>query len=143
LRALLDAVLFPFRLVQAIFQYFNFFSMRYTGKPLATSQGEAQRPADLKRMMVWGNLIDAERAAREDRLGDPDAPSLVPSSWQLVRRSPSGATEVLAKSVLSFDLAGDGSVVYTNGSAVHRIPPGGGSTERIAVGKMIEQVAAL
>ena len=142
-RALLDAVLFPFRLVQAIFQYFNFFSMRYTGKPLTTAQGGAQRQPDLKQMMIWGNLIDAARAAREDRLGDPEAPSLVPSSWQLVRRSGSGAPEVLAKSVLSFDLAADGSVIYSNGSAVHRIAPDGGSRERIAVGSMIEQVAAL
>jgi len=138
LRALVDAVLFPFRLVQALFQYFNFFSMRYTGKPLATSQGAAQRQPDLKQMMIWGNLIDAGRAAREDRLGDPEAPSLVPSSWQLMRQSGSGTPEVLAKSVLSFDLAADGSVVYSNGSAIQRL---GG--ERIAVGSMIEQVAAL
>ncbi|HEY1207465.1 MAG: hypothetical protein ABSH46_23080 [Bryobacteraceae bacterium] len=143
LRALLDAVLFPFRLLHAIFQYFSFFSMRYTGKPLTTSQGGAQRQPDLKQMMIWGNLIDAERAAREDRLGDPDAPSLVPSSWQLVRRSPDGATQVLAKSVLSFDLGADGAIVYSNGSAIHRIGPGGGSSERMAVGSMIEQVVAL
>ena len=143
LGALLDTVLLPFRLVRAVFQYFNFFSMRYTGKPLATSQGAAQREADLKQMMVWGNLIDAARAAREDRLGDPDAPSLVPPSWQLVRREAGGATEVIAKSVLSFDIAQDGSVLYTNGSAIHRIGPGSGAGERIAVGKMIEQVAAL
>jgi len=142
LRALLDAVLFPLRLVHALFQYLNFFSMRYTGKPLANSQGAAQRQPDLKQMMIWGNLIDAERAAREDRLGDPDAPSLVPSSWQLVRRSESGVTEVLAKSVLSFDIAGDGSLLYTNGSAIHRMKPGAAS-ERIAVQKMIEQVVAL
>ena len=135
-------MLFPLRLVHALFQYLNFFSMRYTGKPLANSQGAAQRQPDLKQMMIWGNLIDAERAAREDRLGDPDAPSLVPSSWQLVRRSQSGVTEVLAKSVLSFDIAGDGSLLYTNGSAIHRMKPGAAS-ERIAVQKMIEQVVAL
>ena len=32
-RMLLDAVLFPFRLLYAVFQYLNFFSARYTGKP--------------------------------------------------------------------------------------------------------------
>jgi len=143
LRALLDAVLLPFRLVHAIFQYFNMFSMRYTGKPLASSQGAAQREADLKRMMIWGNLIDAEQAAREDRQGDPDAPSLVPSSWQLVRQAAGVEAEVLAKGVLSFDLAPDGSVVYSNGSAIHRIAAGAGSSERIGVGRMIEQVAVL
>jgi hypothetical protein len=143
LDALKDTVLFPFRLTHAIFQYFNFFSMRYTGKPLASSKGAAARQPDLKQMMVWGNLIDAERAASEDRMGDPDAPSLVPSTWQLMRRAPSGATDVVAKSVLSFDVAADGSLIYSNGSAIHRIAAGGGGAERILVGAMIEQVAAL
>jgi hypothetical protein len=143
LYALKDALLFPFRMAYAIFQFFNFFSMRYTGKPLATSRGAAQRQPDLKQMMVWGNLVDVDRAARENGLGDPDAPSLVPSSWQLVRQSPNGRKEVLAKGVLSFDLAEDGSLLYSNGSAIHRLAPEGGQAERVLVGKMIEQVTAL
>jgi hypothetical protein len=140
--ALRDALLFPFRMAYAIFQFFNFFSMRYTGKPLSTSRG-AKRQPDLKQMMVWGNLIDADSAARQDRLGDPEAPSLVPSSWQLVRQSPGGRKDVLAKGVLSFDISEDGSLLYSNGSAIHSIAPGGGHAERILVGKMIEQVTAL
>jgi hypothetical protein len=141
--ALTDTALFPFRMAHAIFQYFNFFSMRYTGKPLATSRGAAQRQPDLKQMMVWGNLIDADRAARENRMGDAEAPSLVPSSWQLVRQSAAGETDVVAKGILSFDIAGDGSLVYSNGSAIHRRVAGGGREERILVGNMIEQVTAL
>ena len=143
IHALKDTVLFPFRMVHAIFQYFNFFSMRYTGKPLATSRGAAARQPDLKQMMVWGNLIDADRAARENRLGDTDAPSLVPSSWQLVRRSADGDTDVVAKGILSFDIAADGSLLYSNGSAIHRRVAGGGREERMLLGNMIEQVAAL
>jgi len=143
LGALKDTALFPFRMAHAIFQFFNFFSMRYTGKPLATGKGAAQRQPDLKQMMVWGNLIDADRAARENQLGQTDAPDLVPSSWQLVRRSPDGETQVLAKGILSFDIADDGALVYSNGSAIHRRPGGGGREERILVGKMIEQVTAL
>jgi hypothetical protein len=141
--ALKDTALFPFRMSMAIFQYFNFFSMRYTGKPLATSRGALQRQPDLKQMLVWGNLIDADRAARENQLGDSDAPDLVPASWQLVRRSADGATEVLAKSVLSFDVAPNGAILYSNGSAIHRIAPGQDRSERILVGSMIEQVTAL
>ncbi len=142
-QALRDALMFPFRMAYAIFQFFNFFSMRYTGKPLSTSRGAAQRQPDLKQMMIWGNLIDVDSAARQDRLGDPEAPSLVPSTWQLVRQSSSGRKEVLAKSVLSFDIAEDGSLLYSNGSAIHRIGSGGGQAERILVGKMNGQVTAL
>jgi hypothetical protein len=142
-QALRDALLFPFRMAYAIFQFFNFFAMRYTGKPLSTSRGAAQRQPDLKQMMVWGNMIDVDSAARQDRLGDPEAPSLVPSSWQLVRQLSGGRKEVLAKGVLSFDIAEDGSLLYSNGSAIHRVAPGGGQAERILVGKMIAQVTAL
>jgi hypothetical protein len=34
-------------------------------------------------------------------------------------------------------------MLYSNGSAIHRIMPGAGSGERIMVGTMIEQVTAL
>ncbi len=141
--ALKDTALFPFRMAVAIFQYFNFFSMRYTGKPLATSRGAMQRQPDLKQMLVWGNLIDADRAARENQVGDSDAPDLVPATWQLVRRSPDGKTDVLAKSVLSFDVAPNGAILYSNGSAIHRLSPGETRGERVLVGSMIEQVTAL
>lgn len=137
-----DTVLFPFRLSFAIFQFFNFFSMRYSGRPLATSRGAAQRGPDLRQMMVWGNVIDADRAARENRDGDPDAPALVPSTWQLVRQTPQGK-QVLAKGVLSFDVASDGSILYSNGSSVHRLPADNARPERILVGSMIEQIAAV
>lgn len=137
-----DTVLFPFRLSFAIFQFFNFFSMRYSGRPLATSRGAAQRRPDLRHMMVWGNMIDADRAARENRDGDPDAPALVPSSWQLVRQS-SGGKQILAKGVLSFDVAPDGSILYSNGSAVHRLDAGATRPERLLVGSMIEQIAVV
>ena len=92
-------------------------------------------------MMVWGNLIDVARAERED--GNSPAPSLVPSSWQLIRQSSAGETEVLATNVLSFDIAADGSLLYSNGSSVQRIPPGGGHAEKVLAGSMIEQIAAL
>jgi hypothetical protein len=141
--ALQDTVLFPFRMAFAIFQFFNFFSMRYTGKPLATSKGALQRQPDLKQMMVWGNLIDADRAARDNGLADHDAPDLVPASWQLMRRSSDGATEALATGVLSFDIAGDGAIIYSNGSSIHCIAPGESRSERVLVGSMIEQVTAL
>lgn len=139
--ALKDTLLFPFRLSLAVFQYFNFFSMRYTGKPLATSRGAVQRHPDLRQMMIWGNLV--EPASHADRDGDPDAPALVPASWQLMRRTVSGSTEELAQKVLSFDIARDGSIVYSNGSAIYHIAPSGGRPERILVGSMIEQVTAL
>jgi hypothetical protein len=74
--------------------------------PAAPHREAAKRQPDLKQMMVWGNLIDAESAAQQGGVGDPEAPSWAPYSWQLVRQSVSGRNDVLSKGVLSFDIAG-------------------------------------
>lgn len=155
LTALKDAALFPFRIGQAIFQFLNFFSMRYSGKSLTSAQGGAARPADLERMMMLGNLLQATQGGgyADPRQATPE--SLVPSAWQLVVRRAEkhrqqGEEElVLAKGVVSFDLAGgedggEGAVIYSTGTAIHRIATGGrGAPERLTAGEMIGQVVAL
>jgi hypothetical protein len=138
-RFLLDILLFPFRLVYAVFQFLNFFTVRYTGKPLSNSGPAAQREMDIKRMMIWGNMIDAEKAAREGK--GEDAPSLVPKNWELVKQNGDGDSEVLAKGVLAFDLCEGGALVYSNGSAIFRLEAGA-SPKRLLVGSLIEQVIA-
>lgn len=134
-RFLKDVVLFPFRLAFAVFQFLQFFSMRYTGKKLTTAGGARGRELDLKQMMIWGNVVSAERSGR----GGDEAPDLVPKTWQLVRRRPDGPEEVVARGVLAFDLAPDGSVVYSNGSAIQVLDPSG-RARRLVVESMIEQV---
>jgi hypothetical protein len=137
-RAALDLVLLPFRLLFAIFQFLNFFTVRYTGNTLTTTGNARQKHADIRKMMVWGNMLDADKAA--DR-ADDGTPALVPKSWELVRRQ--GSTEeVVAKGVLCYDLYSDGSVLYSNGSGIYRVDPKG-SVERLAKDALIEQVVAV
>src|SRR5205085_9776835 len=64
LRALLDLVLSPFRLLFAFFQFMNFFTTRYTGKTLVTSDDRRQNQADIRQMMMLGNLMLAQRDAQ-------------------------------------------------------------------------------
>jgi hypothetical protein len=139
LGAMKDFVLFPARLLHALFQWLNFFTARYSGRPLTTAGGPKREGADIKQMMVWGNLIDAEQAARESAGRGDDTPDLVPSSWQLMRRAADGATQSMAGGVLSFDVAEDGAVVYTNGSAVYLIGADG-KRARLCTDQGIEQV---
>lgn len=136
LRALKDTLLLPFRLLYAMFQFLNFFSMRYTGKKLNTPAGTPRRELDLKQMMIWGNLVQAQKA------GEDEAMDLVPSSWQLARRTGSGPEEILAKGVLAYDLARDGSIVYSNGNAIFVRHPDG-RKEPVLTERMIEQVVVL
>lgn len=137
-RVALDALMFPFRLIWAFVQYLNFFSARYSGKPLLRSGNAKARRADARRMLVLGNLVDA---ARETDAEDDEAPAVDPSS-ELVRRKPGGEVETVARGVLYFDLCPDGSVVHSDGrSIVHRAADG--ATSAVARGKYIHEIVAL
>ncbi len=138
--ALLDTVLFPFRLLRAVFHYLNFFSLMYTRKPLTSASGPKVE-ADWKNILVQGKRIDAEKALREARAVH-GVPSLVPADWQLVRRSPNGAEQVLATSVASYDIGADGAVVYTNGRGVFAIEPDGVTRLAVTAGVVNDVMAA-
>jgi len=114
---LMDTLLFPFRLLRAIFHYLNFFSLMYSRKPLTGAAGPAVN-ADLKEVILKGRRINAEKALREGKSINGIVP-LVPRSWELVMRAPDGAETVLATSVASYDLTADGTIVYSNGRALY------------------------
>lgn len=133
-----DATLFPFRMARAVFQYFNIFSMMYTGKPLVTAKGAVQRRLDPRQMFINGNLANAQAM----QTPEDEAQGLVPSSWELVRQKVGGQTEVIAKKVLTFDLTVDGEILYSDGAAIMRLGLDGGS-ECVVKGELIEQVLAL
>ncbi len=133
-----DLLLFPFRLGNAIFQYLQFFSMIYTGKKLTSADGARSRELDLKEMMIWGNKVSAARAEK----AEDEATDLVPKTWRLFRQRPGYDPQPIASGVVCYDLAPDGSVVYSNGSAIFLIDPSGKS-ERVHVERLIEQVTVL
>lgn len=139
LRLVEDIAFLPFRLIYAFFQFLNFFTIRYTGKPLSQSGPALQREADQRRMILWGNVIEAQRSLLG---GNRKGPALVPSSWELCQKAPNGDTKVLAKSVLSFDLVDGEGLLYTDGASIFHVAPDGRKT-RIHKGSLIQQIVAL
>ncbi|MDJ0938484.1 MAG: hypothetical protein QNJ00_01840 [Woeseiaceae bacterium] len=133
---LVDIVMFPFRLLRAVFHYLNFFSMMYSQKPL-TGAGGPDMQIDAKELMLKGMRIDAERALKRERPVN-GVPSLVPSSWQLVRRNQHGQETVLARHVAAFSISADDSIVYTNGCGIFQLTPSGIAT--IARDRVVEEV---
>jgi hypothetical protein len=123
---ILDTLLFPFRLLRAVFHYLNFFSLMYSRKPLTGAAGPKVQ-ADIKDVILKGRRIDAEKALRRESAINGVA-SLVPRSWELVSRSRQGQETVLATNVASYDLLADGSIIYSNGRAVFVLGQGGQST---------------
>lgn len=138
LGSLKDTGLFPFRMARAIFQYFNIFSMMYTGKPLVTAKGAVQRRIDPRQAFIYGNLASAQMAQGQE----DDAQGRVPSSWELMRRTSGGHTETIARGALAFDVVPDGSVLYSDGAAITRLSAEGRS-EKLLEAELIEQVLAL
>jgi hypothetical protein len=134
-RTVKEILLIPFRLLYAVFQFFNVFSAMFTGRKLVSSDRAKARQMDMKQMMIWGNLVRAQTPSR------PEAESvdLVPKSWQLHRRTAAGETKELAGGVLAYDISADGSIVYTNGNAIFLLQPDG-RVERLLNEAMIEQV---
>jgi hypothetical protein len=116
-RLLLDVLLLPFRLVAAIFNWLDFFTVRYSGRPLITPGGAAQGRMDARQWLIWKNLLGAAHQARHASDAD-DVQGTTPNTWQLVCQRAGGEAEVVARGVCAFDLTADG-IVYSTGSAIH------------------------
>jgi hypothetical protein len=118
-----DILLFPWRILKTIFGYLDFWSGIY-GRERLRSSGVPKHlgmEQDVAAMWLHGRMIDLNQVRIED---DRAKGGLVPASWQLRRRSPDGQDVFVADHVVSYDLAEDGSVVYTNGFAAFRILKG-------------------
>jgi hypothetical protein len=129
-----DAVLFPFRLLYAVFQFLNFFSAMFTGRKLTSAGGPKGQDMDMKQMMIWGNLVRAQAPARAEEGAD-----LVPKSWELQCRTANGETKTLAGGVLAYDTNAEGGVICTNGNAMFLLSPDG-RKKHILNERMIQQV---
>ena len=134
-----DTLLLPFRLLRAVFHFLNFFSLTYSRKPLTSASGPMIH-ADIKQILLQGRHIDAEKALRNAGAVQ-GVPSLVPASWQLVRRSLQGDETVLGTHVASFDICADGTVVYSNGQGVFVLEQDG-SSALATTGELVAEVVA-
>ncbi len=138
-RILLDVLLFPFRLIRAIALYLNFFSMIYSKKPLITATGTKMDGLDMKNVFLRGRMINAEEMLKDAARSD-EPPSLVPETWQLVKKTATGAEEILVKGALAYDLDAQGNIVYSNGMAVYELQADGGRKLLTKSGQVIENL---
>ena len=138
---LLDTLLFPFRLLRAVFHYLNFFSIMYIRQPLTSASGPMVE-ADLKNILLQVRRIDAEKAVRSAQAVN-GVPSLVPNNWELVSRNTKGGERVLTTNVASCDISPDGTVVYTNVRGVFMLEKDGLSRLALKDALIAEAAAAV
>ncbi len=137
LGVLKDVVLFPYRLIKAIFGFLDVFSMIFGKESLKSggNQGDVKsKQKSEKEMFFEGRKLEAEKNLKENKKsGDPYA-GIMSRNRVLIRRKPDGTEDILAKAVLDYALCADGSVVYSNGSHIlHRTASG---TEDLGKAKM-------
>jgi hypothetical protein len=141
LQILKDTILMPSRLMMAVFEWLNYFTRRYTGKALSAAP-QVQR-VGTHQVLFLGRLVDVgAEIQRNCKFGDADSPALVPRSWELIRQYPHQAPEVIGRGVLAFDVGLNGQIIYSNGSAVYGVNPGG-VAERLVVDRPIDQVVII
>jgi hypothetical protein len=132
----------PGRLLTAIFEWLNFFTRRHTGRSLLVMP-QLSEQLNSQQMLLLGRLVDVgAEIDRNRRFGDADSPSLVPRSWELIEQFPHREPKVIAQGVVAFDVGQSGQIVYSNGSAVYGVFPGG-VAQRLVVDRPIEQVVIL
>jgi len=139
-RSILDIFLMPFRMLYAVFQFFNWFTIKYTGRTLTTAGGAAQKDIDIKRQKLMSNIIDAEAAVHQELLDSLEKRGTASDSWQLIRKRVGSASEAIARGVLAYDLGDTGDIIYSNGNALRRITTDDRS-ESILTGDLIDLVA--
>lgn len=131
-RGVLNVLLFPARLLLALFGFLSVFSMKYGGgDPLSGNVKSKARSQ--KEIFIEGNLINVEKEMKKNRKAGEEDPGYVPQSYRLIRREADGKETVLAGGVCSFAL-GEDCVYYSNGTSVRRLRKDGKTEKAAALG---------
>ncbi len=126
----LDLLLFPVRIIKAIGGFLNAFSILFGGESLSSDGKGFNNPLkakqkDEKELLIAGNIINAEKIEKENsRKGDKNA-GIIPHSWQLVKRFPSGDEEIIRKGVLDYEVCDNGNIVISDGKHIIMMSPNG------------------
>jgi len=109
----------PGKVARAFGGWLDFVTRRYTGETLNTSganpaKGSGKSP---QQIFVDGNLLEAEKTLKKNATAGDKNPGIIPKSWELVMRAPTGEETVLQTSVMGYCMTKSG-IVYSNGRYV-------------------------
>ena len=118
-----ELILFPWRILQAIASFINIFVTATTGKGLTEGGPNPARGRDYdsKKIEIYGNLIDVEKATKKNASKKDSDFGFIPKSWQLVEVE---SGKVIKSGIADYDIAGDGTIIATNGRRIFAIKDG-------------------
>ena len=125
-----DTLLFPFRMVRAMVDFFQIFSHLVSQKPLTTAGGPKKNGPEPVALWIHGRLLKPEKESSDG--------ALAPSSWKLVKQDSQGNETTLASRVVAYDLSASGDVVFSDGRNLKTISQG--KTSQITKVALTEEV---
>ena len=123
-----DILLFPFRILKAIFGFLQAFVAIF-GHTSLTSQTEGGdnpargRKTDAGKLWLDGALLDADHEYKRNAKKQKGEAGFIPLSWKLVRRTAQGEEEIKS-GVCDYALCKDGGVYCTNGRHIFYVKDG-------------------
>ena len=141
-KILLDIILIPWRILEAVYRYLEYFTLIYTGKKFVKNSSNPAKPQDKteKEILIEGNLINAENEYKNNLRHKDAFAGFAPRSWELIKRSSDGTESTLAKGVIDYCFTSDGELIYTNGKHVLLINRDG-KTQKLADTSLCTKVA--
>ncbi|MCD8371935.1 MAG: hypothetical protein LUD27_01385 [Clostridia bacterium] len=121
----IEILLIPFRLLQALVNFIHFFIIAFTGKSVVSGGTGGDNPAkkrkqDGRKIFIDGNLVNVDKEyKRNSRKKDKDF-GFIPLSWKLIN----GADEVLFSGAADYDIDGGGNIIVTNGKHIFALNGG-------------------
>ena len=141
-RTILDVILIPWRLLTALFYFFETFTIAFTGNGFNKNGSNPAKNRDKsdRDIFIEGNLVNAEKEYKNNLKRKEEFAGYAPASWKLIRLSEDGTRSVIANGVIDYALSSDGSVAVTNGKTVYLVLPDGKKT-KIADASLCSRVA--
>ncbi len=131
---ILDILLIPVRIIEAIIGFIQFFVIMFTGKTLISNRGNGNNPVKEREkkeegIFIEGKFIQVDKELKRNaRFKDKDY-GFIPRSWQLVRLEKDGSETVLRRGVADYALGKEG-VYCTDGKHIYLV--GDTSSKKIA-----------
>lgn len=120
---LLEIILIPFRILQAIANFINVFVTVFTGKSLVSGGDNPTkgREYDSREEYIKGNLINVEREAKRNRKKNKEDYGFIPLTWQLIEVD---SGNIIKRGIVDYDIQPDGTFIVTNGNRIFAIKDG-------------------
>lgn len=117
---IIEILLIPFRIIQAIANFINVFVRAFTGKSLASggSNPAKGREYDSRKEYIKGNLINADKEMKRNAKKNKSDYGFIPLSWQLIEVE---SGKVIKSGIADYDIAPDGTIIATNGRRIFSI----------------------